>query len=77
MKLARLTRHADAPLGPPPALHAQVAACLDELHLRRSRLHVIEARRDLGELDPILDGILASVEEALTVTIEGISRSWL
>ena len=70
MKLARLTRHADAPLGPRPALH-------DELHLRRARLHVIEARRDLGDLDPILDGVLASVEEALSVTIEGMSRSWL
>lgn len=69
MKLARLTRHADAPLGPPPALH-------DELHLRRARLHVIEARRDLGDLDPILDGLLASVEEALTTTIEGMASAW-
>ena len=71
MKLARLTRHADAaPVGPPPALH-------DELHLRRARLHVIEARRDLGDLDPILDGVLASAEEALSASIEGMSRSWL
>ncbi len=70
MKLARLTHTADAPLGPPPALH-------DELHLRRSRLHVIEARRDLSDLDPILDGVLATVEQALSVTIEGMSRSWL
>lgn len=71
MLLSRLTRHADAaPVGPPPTLH-------DELHLRRSRLHVIEARRDLGDLDPILDGVLAWVEEALSVTIEGMSRSWL
>lgn len=70
MKLARLTaRTPDAPSGPPPALH-------DELHLRRSRLHVIEARRDLGDLDPILDGVLASVEEALSVTIEGMASAW-
>ena len=71
MKLARLTHRPDAaPVGPPPALH-------DELHLRRARLHVIEARRDLGDLDPILDGVLASVEEALTTSIEGMASAWL
>ena len=71
MLLSRLTaRTPAAPSGPPPALH-------DELHLRRARLHVVEARRDLGDLDPLLDGVLASVEEALTTSIEGMASAWL
>ena len=70
MKLTRLTTHTPAPaVAPPPALH-------DELHLRRARLHVVEARRDLGDLDPILDGVPASVEEALTTSIEGMATAW-
>lgn len=55
--------------GPPARLH-------DELHMRRARHHVVEAVRDLGDLDPTLSGVLASVVEALDVSIKEVSSSW-
>ena len=62
MKLTRLT----PPAPPSPRRPPSTTSCISAEH----DSHVIEARRDLGDLDPILDGVLASVEDALTTTIQ-------